>query len=437
MDDLKRLKSKLKSLKADIKKDKAALKTVKKQYDASKDNVDVAYKELEQAPDQDWKKIQDTLPIQDPNAVAISQLLFGDDIAGYVETAQEYWIKAKPYIDAYKAKKAVQEQAIDPTDGRDILFTLDHVYPDFLIKRATVSIFKKTPSETFNFELVGTDITHQSYIIDKPSKLTLTLVEENKSKGQQPFIAEADVYTDKTMTSDVKGSWSMANKPLASQSLINESDIKLNLLSANLNGNGSFTYKTELASANYFDFQQTDFSGSGESELAEITVESLTPVKNFNLMVGLKGKLTSPDSKIESDLDNQLKNAFKKAIGARWDDVKTDTQSKLKSELQSQLDLNSSDMNKLNNWKTELNDAENKLDQYSEDNINKLIAEKTAEQKAEAQRKIDAEKRRAQEKIDAEKRRAQEKIDKEKKKTEDKLKNKLKDKLKDFKCCEE
>ncbi|NVK25691.1 MAG: TIGR03545 family protein [Gammaproteobacteria bacterium] len=424
LDDLKQVQKKLKALKAELKKDKNALAAVKKQYKTSKSNIDVAYNELKDAPEQDWQQIQQTLPIQDPNAVAISQLLFGDDIAEYVDAAQTYWQKAQPYIEKYQARRAQQEKAqaiIDLNEGRNISFELDNVYPDFLIKHLLVSINKQIDDQGFQFELKGQDITHQSYVIGKPSELTLTYIKNKVASGEQPFAAKADIDTNENGKSDVQGSWLLANKPLNEQSLISDSDMTLTLQSAKLFGQGSFEYQTELTSKNQFDFKQTQFVGEGSSELAEITLEALTPVQGFNLQIDLKGQFTKPDSNIKSDLDNQLKSAFKQAISKRWDKVKTDAKAQLQDELQSQLNLNSSDMAKLDNWQNELDNAEKELEKYSEENIEKMIAEKTAEQQAELKRKLDGEKRKLEEKAE-----------KEKQQAKDKLKEKLKGKLKDF-----
>lgn len=404
LDDLKAIKKELKQVKAKIDANKDALKHAQKQYKESKNNIDVAYKALEKAAKDDWQKVESQIPLDDPNAVAISKMLFGSEVAEYVATAQEYWQKAQPYIEQHKAnKQAEQEQKAQADKGKDVEFPLENVYPDWIVNQLNVSVVAN--NETY--QVSAQEVNVQSYVRGQPTQYQI--------KWGQQFNLKGDYFVAQDLAFSTSGDWQIKQYPVKDKSLSDSSDLSLSMAAANVNGDGKYQYKEALTSNAKLLFTDTQFVGDASTKLAKLTLDTLTQVKGFDVNLGVKGQLSSPDVSVRSNLDTQLNKAFKNAFNSQWKDVKQDAKAKLENQLKTQLNVENGDLDK---WRGELSNLEKDFKNLGNENIEVL-----AKQKADAYKK----------KLEKE---AKDKLDKEKKKAEDKLKDKLKKKLKDFKCCE-
>ena len=318
LDDIKKLKKELKQVKQKIDKNKDAIKLAKGQYKTSKSKINIAYKELEQATKDDWKKVEAQIPLNDPNAVAISKMLFGDEIAGYVQTGQEYWQKAQPYIAEHKANKeaeALKKQEADT--GSNITFVLEKNWPDWIVNNLEVSI----TSQQQSYQLLAKEVNIQSYVRNLPSTYQVKLADNFELNGQY--------FVDKQSQFSTEGDWLVTKMPVPEKSLSNSSDLSLNMQQAVLNGNGRYNYQQSLQAIGNLTFEQTQFVGNASTKLAKLTLDTLSGVKQFDLNLEVKGQPTSPDIDISSNLDSQLNKAFKNAFNNQWSQVKQEAKTKL------------------------------------------------------------------------------------------------------------
>lgn len=404
LDDLKVIKKELKQVKAKIDANKDALKHAQKQYKESKNKIDVAYDALEQAAKDDWQKVESQIPLDDPNAVAISKMLFGSEVAEYVATAQEYWQKAQPYIEQHKAsKQAEQEQKAQADKGRNIEFPLENVYPDWIINQLNISVVANNEI----YQVSAQEVNIQSYVRGKPTQYQV--------KWGEQFNLSGDYFVAQDMAFSTSGDWQIKQYLVKDKSLSDSSDLSLSMAAAAVNGDGKYQYKDALTSNAKLVFSDTQFIGDASTKLAKLTLDTLTQVKQFDVKLGVEGQLSAPDVSVRSNLDTQLNKAFKNAFNAQWKEVKQDAKVKLENQLKTQLNVENGDLDK---WRGELSKLEKDFKNLGNENIEVL-----AKQKADAYKK----------KLEKE---AKDKLEKEKKKAEDKLKEKLKKKLKDFKCCE-
>lgn len=404
LDDLKAIKKELKQVKAKIDANKDALKHAQKQYKESKNNIDVAYDALEQAAKDDWQKVESQIPLDDPNAVAISKMLFGNEVAEYVATAQEYWQKAQPYIEQHKGnKQAEQEQKEQANKGRNIEFPLENVYPDWIVNQLNISVLANNEI----YQISAQEVNVQSYVRGKPT--------EYQVKWGEQFNLTGDYFVAEDLAFSTSGDWQIKQYKVKDKSLSDSNDLSLRMASADVNGDGKYQYQDALTSNTKLKFTDTQFVGDASTKLAKLTLDTLTQVQTFNVNLGVKGQLSSPDVSVRSNLDTQLNKAFKNAFNSQWKDVKQDAKAKVENQLKSQLNVENGDLDK---WRGELSKLEKDFKDLGNENVDVL-----AKKKADAYKK----------KLEKE---AKDKLDKEKKKAEDKLKDKLKKKLKDFKCCE-
>jgi len=417
VDDLNLLKQKLKQLKSDVKADKSSLKVAKAQVKASRKELDVAYKELKAAPKQDWQNIKQQLPIDDPNAIAISRVLFGEEIAGYLETAQKYYLKAKPYIDAHKEVKdnsKISAGVEQGAYGENIEFALEKPYPDWLVENLEMSA---QVSAQDTYKVGAQNITAQTYILGKPATYQIASV---GTKQQEPAFELGGKYSiAQTGMFSTDGEWQLNGHKLSPKSLSKSKNLTVKLEEGAVNGIGSYSYTDELNSKSKLNFVETKFDGSSDSEIADLTLNTLKGVKTFDLDVSVTGKLDSPDTSIRSNLDNRLNKAFKQAVKQRWTQVEDDTKQALASKLQNSLDLNNAELAKLQDMDLNIDNIEVQLKNYGQGKLDKIVKDKQKKYEEEVKAKAKAE------------------LKKQENKLKDKLQDKLKDKLKDFKCCEE
>jgi uncharacterized protein (TIGR03545 family) len=404
LDDLKVLRDKIKSLKSDINNDKKALTAAKKQLKTSRAAIDVAYDELKAAPKQDWKNIKAQLPIDDPNAVAISKLLFGSEIAGYVEQAEWVYDKAKPFL----AAKSDKEKDPEPTQlsGKNIDFELAEQWPSWMVKNLTVDIL--SPSG-LSFTATGKAITSESYVRDEPSEYVVKL---NTTNSNRKFELVGNYYVDIESNVTAQGDWQASGLPIADKSLSNSKDLKLTMKSAEFSGKGAYaTNNAVIDNQNSLNFAKVKMAGNASTELAKLTLSTLESVESFSLDIGLDGKMTKPDISIKSDLDNQLNSAVKKQVSERWQALESKTKDRLEQKVVSAISSNDGDLKRWNELKEKTDGLEASLKQYAQEKLDKFVSDK----KSAYEEKL---KKEAEDKL------------------KEKAKEKLKDKLKDFKCCD-
>lgn len=408
LDDLKQLREKVSLLKAQINADRKKIKAAKGQYKLSKQNVDLAYQELKAAPGQDWQTIKQKLPIDDPNAVAISRVLFGDDIAGYLDQGIAYYETAKPYIDKYKANKAAQQTEIKPKEGEYFSFELNEPLPAWLIVNADVSLSLEQKS----WQLNATDITADSTVRDKPGRYQLTQF----TQPSQKFVLDGQFFAVPNKGLTTQGTWQLNNATLKNYDVAKDDNFTLALASASIDGSGNYAFDKELSSQHEFRFTQSRFEGDGQGKFASVLLDSLTKIDQFNIELVAKGKLLKPQVSLDSNLDDKVSKSFSRAFSQELKKVEQQTKAELQSKVTNYIEEKAPQLVKLQNLERDIDQWESSLKDKAEEKLDKLIGDKK-------QALEDKLKKQAEDKI-------KDKID------EDEIKDKLKDKLKDFKCCE-
>ena len=173
----------VRTLKRDIEQEldriKEARRAFKTDFAAAKDLVDHA----EQAPMNDVRRLRDKYGISPAGLSNMSQLLFGDQIAGWVRTGLLWYNRLQPVVERAKAQKK-DVTVVKPVRGAgvDVRFKEYRPLPDFLIDRIAVS------AETAAGALAGTirNITPDQNILGIP--LTFSLSGEKLKAAQSIAI---------------------------------------------------------------------------------------------------------------------------------------------------------------------------------------------------------------------------------------------------------
>lgn len=362
--DFERLRAELKQLKVKVDKERAAVKQAKVQYKQSKARLDQAYDELQQAAKDDWRRVEEQVSFDDPNAVALAKMLFGDEIASYVEQVQGLWQKAQPYLAQQKEQKAIEQQAQEQkwSQSKDIEFPLTGAWPNWIVKQLNVSAVVKDKQ----YQIIGSQINLQSYVRQEPSKYQVSL--------DKLFNLTGEYFADEQMKITTSGNWQANNLSLAQKSLSQSEDLTLALNKAAIVGQGSYSIDKELSSASQLTFTETEFTGEATTKLAKLTLDTLEGVNSFNLDLQVNGDIKAPSIKIKSDLDKQLSGAFKMAFNKEWSKVKKDTQAKLQAKLGSQFKLEDTD---LAQFQKQLTGADSELDVFGSGSVEDMVKQQT------------------------------------------------------------
>lgn len=364
LDDIQQLERQLTALKAKIDQQKQGLKQAKVQYKDSKAKLDKGYAELKQAAKDDWAKVEAQVSMQNPNAVAIAKLLFGPEVAGYLNTAQQYWQQAQPYLAQHKAEKEAEQAEVESRwdNAKDIEYTLDNPYPSWLIRELDASILLSNQL----YQITGSEINTQSYVRNLPTNYRVNLAEQFTLTGQY-FVDQAEHFT-------TEAKWQITGMPVQQKTLSDSSDLTLALTSAKLNGSGRLNYDKQISSASRFGFTETTFNGKADTKLAKLTLDTLSNVSEFDLQVAVSGQLQQPDIEIKSDLDKQLTGAFKSAFNAQWANVKADTRKKLDAKLKAQFNLDDTELAQMNK---QLEGVELDFDSFGSGSVEDIIKQQT------------------------------------------------------------
>ena len=362
--DFEKLRAELKQLKVKIDKERAAVKQAKAQYKDSKGKLDVAYDELQQAAKDDWRRVEEQVSFDDPNAVALAKMLFGDEIAGYIEQAQLIWQKAQPYLAKQKEQKAQEQQAAEQkwSQSKNIEFPLKEAWPDWIVKQLTVSALVKENL----YRITGSEINLQSYVRQKPSLYQVTSDDEFKLNGEY--------FSDQEMKIKTSGTWQATNLAVNQKSLSDSKDLTLSLTKAALAGKGNYSIDEQLNSASQLTFTEADFTGKATTKLAQLTLDTLTGVDRFNVELAIAGDISKPSINVKSDLDKQLSGAFKSAFNKEWAKVKQQTQAKLQAKLNNQFGLEDTE---LAEFQKKLTGADSELDGFGSGSVEDMVKQQT------------------------------------------------------------
>lgn len=339
LDDLAQLKKQLEQIKAELEQEKQSLQTARQQYQDSKQKLDHAYQELQQAAKDDWRKVEQTIPFNDPNAVAIAKLLFGPEVAGYVDQAQTLWVKVQPYMQQQTEQKQQAEQAEAQkwASSKEISFAMAGELPDWLVRQLRVSVLRDEKL----FQVSGTDINLQSYKLEQPSLYQVKLADKFDLSGQYFVTRSAQISTS--------GHWQASGLQFDNKTLSDSDSLNLSLASAKVSGKGDYRYQDNWNSTNQFGFSETKFQGEASTKLAKLTLDTLTQVDSFALDLALSGTPEEPSIDIKSDLDKQLGKGLTSAFNQQWQGVKSSTKSQLQDKLKQQFNLTDTDLGKFAN----------------------------------------------------------------------------------------
>lgn len=289
--------------------------------------VDNATKQIPEFVNDDIKAIQKRMKIPSIDPKTIAQMLFGNEILGKMDQAQEYQAKIKEYLPPKKDKSEEKIKKPKRKIGINYKFGTPKSYPLFWIKR--VNIDSKTKQGQMQGKI--TDITDNQNQVNKPTMLKIT--------GDFPGIEIRSI--------DINGEFDHRNGahdkmkvvvgsyPVKDKALSNTDDVKFIIAKADAKSVFDAKFdddKIAFKLDNFF--RDIEYNNSAKSENMDIVLKGVARrTKTITLKAKAKGKWDKLQWDIKSNLAEAIQNTVKAEIQAKINATKK----KIKEDVERQI----------------------------------------------------------------------------------------------------
>ncbi|MBC2710405.1 MAG: TIGR03545 family protein, partial [Desulfosarcina sp.] len=295
-------------LQADIQKDlnllKQAQTTFTKDFTAYQQQV----RDLANAPLKDINRLMEKYSLSPTGLANLSQLIFGEKLCGWVQTASDWYRKVEPYIGQVSggAGGAPEEQEPLRGKGKNIRFAETPPMPDFLIRNLKVN------AQVAAGNLTGKagNITLDQHILGTPMTFAF-LGKEMKQIASLSLIGTANYVKP----DDPRNNARLAIKGLALENLplVREASFPMTLKQAtsdlNLKLETAGNVLDAVLKANFRAVQLVSGASEQQTAITEAIHSAISRVDRFSLNADIAGTLEAYTVDITSDLDKVLKSA--------------------------------------------------------------------------------------------------------------------------------
>ena len=343
LDEFNARKKKFDALKNELEQEKAQLLEVKEQLSNSKQLVQQAYQDLKNAPQQDWNDLKQQYSIDSAGGLNLSGLLFGSEFQSYAEDALYWYERLAPLMasSAGDSANAESQDAIEPPrgSGRFVYFNDENPSPEFLIRKARANAFLGQSESQGEVAFLGQDITNQQHVTGKPSVITAEASELNDTDkiDMRLVIDHRSADTVDSFSFLLKG------QNLNDLTLSKSESMPLALADAKLNATSDIELRGKQLSGSFKSrFNNTKLVSEGSSTIAKEVSEVVKGVQSFAVDADIDGTLASPGFDISSDLDRILKDAVMGRFKAKQKEWESKIKAGLDEKLQAYLAENES-----------------------------------------------------------------------------------------------
>jgi len=362
LSDVERVKKEFDALKKEFKAEQAKVKAAKKTLLASKGILSERLTDLKNAPAEDWQDIEQKYQLDNIEGEDFAHIVFGDKAREYYQFADIAFKYIKPLLDK-KSANGSEAPIADAKGGRFIHFDEEDPVPSFWLKKANVSIVLPQG----RYQLVLDDVTHQHWLINKKSRLTLVADSANQT-GDVNFDAGFALSQGQEITAD--GLWALKDLPLNNIDIQNSDSLTLALTQGLLAGQGNFTVENgKLILDSLFSLADNDFTGQASSKLGNVVLDALKGMKEMSMDIDANGDLLSPHWSVSSPLNNIFSQAISQQVSGKLNDYKSQFQSGLTDKMKGALDLGQGQEAELLDIETLLSDSDNALENLKNNDI--------------------------------------------------------------------
>jgi len=325
-EELKERKQNLDKIKESLQKDRDAIISMRERVKSAKSNLGDLYKNLKNAPSEDWNRIKSKYSLNAAGAGNVAGMLFGERAQIWLQRILVWAEQARKFMPSDTEKKPEPPKR---NEGRLIHFPTSNPLPDFLIRKAILNI--EIPAGEFDLQV--NDVTHQPNIIGRPMRLMAN--GQNLKNAKQIKI---DGVIDHVKPGEAKDTikWSLTGVNISNLTISKNANLPIEIASTKADFSGDFLQIPDSFTANArSDFKATNWKTSEGTHSDTKLVKFLTSIQEFNINAQISGKLSAPDFKLDSDIDDQLKKVLNKEIESAKNNLETKFKDRLNKEVAS------------------------------------------------------------------------------------------------------
>ncbi|BBO74940.1 hypothetical protein DSCW_23570 [Desulfosarcina widdelii] len=339
-------------LQADIKKDLDRLKAAKKTFTTDFNDYQARVRNLANAPAKDIQRLTNKYSLSPEGLSNMSQLIFGQRLCGWVQTASDWYAKIEPYLSnvSVGGEGKPEEQTPLRGKGKNIRFAETPPMPDFLVRNLKIDAALPVGKLTGKAE----NVTLDQHILGRPMTFAF-LGREMKRIASLNLSGTANYVKPDAPKNDAK--LTVKGLGLENLSLIDDKVLPLVLRQAtgNLNLNLE-TVGNVLDAALKANFSSVEFDAqaAGKAAMAEALQTALSGIDQFSLTADIAGTLQAYTVDISSDLDKVLKSAVGQLVKKEVAKFQAQLEQKISARLQGPMQQAQSSLSGLGDIETEL-----------------------------------------------------------------------------------
>ncbi len=296
------LAKKITNYKKRLKAEKDAFIALKDEYLADQKKIQQLLKEIQKAPQDDFKKLKSTYTLDGSGGINLFGLLFSEKVAHYLREGRKYYAMVAPYLESGDEDKA-EEVAPPRGKGRWIKFREYTPSPDLWIAKTELSGSRNG----HHFEGQINNIADSQKALGKP----LTFRLKGNSEKVQGLVLDGE---DNRLGEEVIDTLDFSAERVAMKRL---SLKKIEIENTHLAVSGSMklidTKKLDSKALLHFkdaDISLEDLNGKGAAMMRDM----LQQIHTFEVDVSAEGNWVAPAIAVSSDIDTKLSRAFKKVM---------------------------------------------------------------------------------------------------------------------------
>lgn len=297
VEEFERLRGQLTELREDMRSDRDRVSAFKESVENAYEQVSTDVRQLRDAPGNDLQRIRQLIELDNDAISDIAGILFGPQVQKWTD----YGLIAFDFVAPLLQSEAEEEHS--RWEGRFIEFD-DGDQATFLIRLAHTSL----TMADIDIDLRWDNITWQHERVGSPTTYALNVTE---TPYWRSLNADGNFFINEAIEFSGQQQWALLGAELAAQTLLEQSNLRVDLSNAVLDSRGDIQISNgQFSGGGAVNMQSVQLNTTGERTWTRLLGQALDQVNAFDLDIGLGGRVGSPRLNISSDLDNQLQAAL-------------------------------------------------------------------------------------------------------------------------------
>ncbi|WP_416307942.1 TIGR03545 family protein [Neptunicella sp. SCSIO 80796] len=288
-------KQKFDQLKDELKQQQQKFKDFKQAVETAKSDLSRKLAALKAAPGQDYDLLKGLVAGDAAAYSELTQAIFGEQAKMWSETLFAAYDLVAPMLASEKEQQIEHQRS----EGRWIEFNDTQPLPDFLIRKADISVSWQQQ----DFISIWQDITSDHDKLGRPTTFT---VDSSNTPLWQSLRINGDLWL---AASGVKAhqKWDLQGVKLSDMPLAEKGKLITSLQSALLASQGQLNIVDNIMQGNgSINLDELAITAQGENKLTNMIADSLRQLSAIKMDASIDGSIDSPNFSLNSDLDNQI-----------------------------------------------------------------------------------------------------------------------------------